>query len=63
MIHRSRQDIKPLSEQQAIQYLKNRDKEDDEKSMQRAFELARQSELVEQKSNDFWSNILYLKNK
>jgi len=60
MSFRSRQNIKPLSEQQAMQYIQNKTSEDEEKSIRRAYELARQSELAEQKNNEFWRNIMYL---
>ena len=61
--HRSQQNIKPLSEQQAMNYLKNREKNDEEQSVRRAFELAKQTELAQQKNKDFWNSIQLLKDK
>uniref|UniRef100_A0A6C0HDI6 J domain-containing protein n=1 Tax=viral metagenome TaxID=1070528 RepID=A0A6C0HDI6_9ZZZZ len=60
--HRSQQNIKPLSEQQALNYLKNREKNDEERSVRRAYDLAKQTELAQQRSQDFWSSIQMLKN-
>jgi len=59
--HRSQQNVKPLSEQQALNYLKNRDKNDEEKSVRRAYDLAKQTELAQQKNAEFWSSIQFLK--
>jgi hypothetical protein len=61
--YRSSQDIKPISGNQALQIINNKNMQDENKSMSRAFELAKQSELAQKKNNDFWSNILCLENK
>jgi len=58
--HRSQQNIKPLSEQQAMNYLKNRDKNDEERSVRRAYDLAKQTELAQQRNREFWSSIQLL---
>lgn len=59
--HRSQQNIKPLSEQQAMDYLKNREKNDEERSVRRAYDLAKQTELAQQRNQDFWASIQFLK--
>jgi hypothetical protein len=61
--HRGQQNIKPLSEQQALNYLKNRERNDEEKSVRRAFDLAKQTELAQKRNQEFWSSIQLLKNK
>jgi hypothetical protein len=60
---RSQQNIKPLSEQQALNYLKNREKNDEERSIRIAYDLAKQTELAQQKNQEFWSSIQLLKDK
>jgi hypothetical protein len=55
--HRNTQDTKPLSEQQALQYLNNRTKHEDEIAVSRAYQLAKQTEIAKQKNQEFWSNI------
>jgi hypothetical protein len=57
MSHRNSQDTKPLSEQQALQYLNNRTKKDDEIAVSRAYQLAKQTELAKQKNQEFWAGI------
>jgi len=59
--HRSQQNVKPLSEQQAMDYLKNREKNDEERSVRRAYDLAKQTELAQQRNQDFWASIQFLK--
>jgi hypothetical protein len=61
--HRSQQNIKPLSEQQALDYLKHREQNDEERSVRRAYQLAKQTELAQQRDQEFWSSIQLLKNK
>jgi len=63
MSYRNNQDTKPLSEQQAQQYLKQRNDKDEEKAIRRAYELAKQTELAKQKNQEFWSGLQLLKNK
>ena len=58
--HRNKQDTKPLSEQQALQYLSNRTKQDDELAVSRAYQLAKQTEIAKQKNQDFWSTIKHI---
>lgn len=63
MSYRNSQDTKPLSEQQAEQYLKQRNEKDEEKAVRRAYELAKQTEMAKQKNQEFWSGLQLLKNK
>lgn len=58
--HRGRQDMKPLSEQQAKKYLSNRAKNEEETSVRRAYNLVKQTELAEKKQQEFWSSIQLL---
>lgn len=61
--YRNTQNTKPLSEQQALNYLKNRTSEEEEISVKRAYDLAKQTELAQQKQQKFWSNIQLLDNR
>ena len=61
--YRNTQDTKPLSEMQALEYLNNRNKKDDEMATSRAYQLAKQTELAKQKNNEFWSGLMLLDNK
>jgi hypothetical protein len=63
MSYRNNQDTKPLSEQQAEQYLKQRNEKEEEKAIRRAYELAKQTEMAKQKNQEFWSGLQLLKNK
>lgn len=63
MSYRNNQDTKPLSEQQAQQYLKQRNDKDEEKAIRRAYELAKQTELAKQKNQEFWTGLQLLKHK
>ena len=61
--YRNSQDTKPLSEQQALQYLNGRTKTDEKSSVKRAYDLAKQSELAKQNSQAFWAGIQLLHNR
>ena len=61
--HRNKVDIKPLSEQQALEYLNQQNDRESEKAVRRAYELAKQSEIAKQKSQSFWGNLQFLQNK
>jgi len=63
MSYRNKQDTKPLSEQQALEYLNQKNEKEEEKSVRRAYELAKQTELAKQKNQDFWSGLQLLHNK
>lgn len=62
MNHRNTQETKPLSEQQALQYLSNREKEESVMSSNRAFELAKQTESAKEKTQEFWAGIMKIRN-
>ena len=61
-IHRSSQEqnAKPLSEIQAQEYLSRREKESERMAAKRAYELAKQAEIVKENNKQFWRNILTL---
>ena len=61
--HRNKVDVKPLSEQQAQQYLNQQNDKESERAVRRAYELAKQSEIAKQKSQSFWGNLQFLQNK
>jgi hypothetical protein len=56
--HRNTQDTKPLSENQALEYLKTRTQAGDKEATKRAYELAKQVEQSKQKNQSFWGNIM-----
>lgn len=62
--HRTQQEVqvKPLSESQALHYLKSRESMDNVESSHRAFKLAKQLEEATSKSNEFWSKLKTIKN-
>ena len=55
--------FKPLSEKQAMEYLKNREKTEEQDAVRRAYDLAKQTEEAQNKQRGFWSNIQLLHNK
>jgi len=57
------QQFVPLSEKQALDYLKNREKTADQDAVRRAYDLAKQTEESQKKQKNFWSNIQLLHNK
>lgn len=61
VIHRDSQMTNPLSEEEADKYFKMRDRNDEELSVRRAFDLAKQTEIVKKKQEDFWKSIQLLK--
>jgi curved DNA-binding protein CbpA len=61
--YRGQQDTKPLSEAQALNYLKTREKNDEDRSTRVAYELAKQTELAERRNQDFWASIQLLRDK
>ena len=58
--YRDRQDITPVSEQESLSYLRDRDKNKEEESARLAYYYAKQSEEHNKKNTQFWSNIKYL---
>lgn len=61
--HRNVQSVKPLSETQALEYLKNKSRIDDGEASKRAYELAKQVEQAKQNSKSFWGNIMQISDK
>lgn len=59
---RSIQDISTplLSEQQSMEYLKNRENLQGKEANERAYKMAKQYEEVERKNKEFWSRILHI---
>lgn len=57
MRHRGSQDTKPLSEQQSLDFLKNKERANEEMATKRAYDLAKQSEQFQVKNKEFWSKI------
>ena len=55
---RSQQDTTPLSEQQALTYLQQREREEESMSTQRAYKLARETEEAQGKNREFWAGML-----
>ncbi len=58
-----KRNMKPLSEIEAQQFLSQKSQKEEEQSVRRAYELAKQSEIAKQKNQDFWSQIQMLKYK
>jgi len=61
--YRAQQDTTPLSEQQAMQYLNNRTRTEDDMATRRAYQLAKEAEIVKKREQDFWAGIQRLKDK
>lgn len=61
--YRNGQDTNPLSENESMNYIQQKNKKEEEQSVRRAYELAKQTELAQQKNQSFWTNILLLNNK
>ena len=60
--YRSNQDMTPLSEKQAQEYLNNKSKHEEIQTTERAFKLAQQLETSNRGQTDFWGGLLNLKN-
>ena len=56
--HRNTQNTTPLSEIQAQQYLAQREKQESSMSTRRAYELAKQTEVAQEKNKAFWGGIM-----
>jgi hypothetical protein len=63
MQYRNTQDTTPLSEQQALNYLNNRSKNEEVQSIKVAYDLARQTETARKNENKFWASIQLINNK
>jgi len=57
MRFRGNQNTKPLSEQQSLLYLNNKERKSDELAIKRSYDLVKQSEEVQKNNNKFWANI------
>ena len=60
--YRNSQDIVPLSEIQATEYLNNKNKYEEIQTTNRAYKLAQQLEESNKKQNNFWGSIMKIKN-
>jgi len=58
--HRNQQthQLKPLSEQQAMEYLNKKSQLEENHATKRAYELAKQTELAQQKNQTFWGGLM-----
>ena len=61
--YRNNQNTVPLSEIQAQQYLAEREKNESTMSTKRAYELAKQTEVAQEKNKEFWGSIMKIDNK
>ena len=61
--YRSSQNIVPLSEKQAHDYLNNKAKMESSETTFRAYKLANQGDVMRKRQDDFWSNIMKITNK
>ena len=59
---RGSQNIKPLTEQQSMELLNSREKNENETATKIAYDLAKQSELAQHKNKQFWSSIQHISN-
>jgi len=62
-LYRSSQNIVPLSETQANDYLNNKAKLENTETIFRAYKLATQSDKLNKRQEDFWSNLMKITNK
>ena len=60
--YRNTQDIVPLSEVQAAEYLNNKNKYEETETTNRAYKLAQQLEESNKKQSTFWGSIMKIKN-
>ena len=60
--YRNSQDIVPLSEIQAAEYLKNKNKQEEIQTTNRAYKLAKQLEESKKNQSTFWGSIMKIKN-
>lgn len=61
--YRDSQNIVPLSEIQAKEYLSNKEKYQEKESTERAYKLAQQLEEAKKKQENYWASIRYINNK
>ena len=60
--YRNTQDIVPLSEIQATEYLNNKSKQEEIQTTNRAYKLAKQLEETNKNQSNFWGSIMKIKN-
>lgn len=60
--YRNSQDIVPLSEIQAAEYLNNKNKHEEIQTTNRAYKLAQQLEEANKNQSNFWGSIMKIKN-
>ena len=60
--YRNSQDIVPLSELQATEYLNNKNKYEEIQTTNRAYKLAQQLEEANKNQTNFWGSIMKIKN-
>jgi hypothetical protein len=60
--YRNTQDIVPLSEIQAAEYLNNKNKQEEIQTTNRAYKLAKQLEETNKNQSKFWGSIMKIKN-
>ena len=60
-IYRTSQDTRPLTEEQSLQYLASKEKQEETLSSKRAFELAKQTEDANARNQHFWAGIMKIK--
>lgn len=61
--YRTKQNIVPLSEQHANDYLNNKAKMENTETTFRAYKLANQGDVMRKRQDDFWSNIMKITEK
>jgi hypothetical protein len=61
--YRNNQNIVPLSEMQAREYLSNKEKFQEKESTERAYKLAKQMEETQKKQEKYWASMRYINNK
>lgn len=62
-MYRSSQNIVPLSELQANEYLNNRAKIENSETVSRAYKLSKQTEELKKRQDVFWSNLMKITDK
>lgn len=62
-VYRSSQNIVPLSESQANEYLNNRAKIENSETVSRAYKISKQTEEMKKKQDVFWSNLMKITDK
>ena len=57
---RNAQDVEPLKEQEAMRILKEQNQKEEERSMKIAYNLAKQTEEIRRKNDNFWKGVQLL---